>query len=288
VAGVLPQRRQQPFREREDVFRSDERRFDVDLGEFGLPIGAQIFVAETAGDLEVPVIPGDHQELLIDLRRLRQRIELPRMQSARNDVIARSGRRRLRKNWRLYLEVPSIVEKSARRLLKLVSEYQVFLQLGPTQIQIAVFEPELFGGQLFAFAAGDWNRRRFGWPNYLEIARSYLDVASLHLGVAHLGWTRGNVTFDHYHRLEAEPARPLDDIRRSPFRIEGHLQQTRSIAEIEEDYAAQISGSMYPTAESDFGADVRRSELTAQMGALCRGEAGCGCRGGQRRIVWVD
>ncbi len=181
------------------------------------------------------------------------------MQSAGNHVIPGSGRRRLRKNWRLYLEVSPLVQESPRCLLKLVAQDQVLLQLGPTQIQIAVFEPELLGGQLFAFTAGDRNRRRFSWPDDLEIARSYLNIARLHLGVAHLGWTRGNFTFDHHYCLEAELAGPLDDIRRGPFRIEGHLQQTRSIPEVEEDYAAQISGSMYPAAESDFGANVGRS-----------------------------
>ena len=41
------------FGQREDVIRPDERSFDIDLGEFRLPIGAQIFVAKTFRDLEI-------------------------------------------------------------------------------------------------------------------------------------------------------------------------------------------------------------------------------------------
>ena len=54
----------------------DERGLDIELGEFRLAVGAQVFVAEAFGDLEVAVEAGDHQQLLEQLRRLRQREEL--------------------------------------------------------------------------------------------------------------------------------------------------------------------------------------------------------------------
>ena len=57
----------------------DERHLDVELRELGLAVGAQVLVAEAAGDLEVAVEAGDHQELLVELRRLRQRVERARV-----------------------------------------------------------------------------------------------------------------------------------------------------------------------------------------------------------------
>ena len=57
---------------------ADERRLDVDLRELRLAVGAQILVAEAARDLEVAVEAGHHEQLLVDLRRLRQRVELAR------------------------------------------------------------------------------------------------------------------------------------------------------------------------------------------------------------------
>ena len=41
----------------DDVRLLDERHLDVELGELGLAVGAQVLVAEAAGDLEVAVEP---------------------------------------------------------------------------------------------------------------------------------------------------------------------------------------------------------------------------------------
>ena len=41
-----------------------KRHFDVHLREFGLAVGAEIFVAETTDDLKVAVRAADHQKLL--------------------------------------------------------------------------------------------------------------------------------------------------------------------------------------------------------------------------------
>ena len=45
----------------EYVFLFDEAHFEVELGVLGLAIGPQIFVPETAGDLEVAVDSRDHE-----------------------------------------------------------------------------------------------------------------------------------------------------------------------------------------------------------------------------------
>jgi hypothetical protein len=60
-----------------DLVLVQERGLDIDLGEFRLAVGAQVFVAEALGDLVVAVEAGHHQQLLEQLRRLRQRKELP-------------------------------------------------------------------------------------------------------------------------------------------------------------------------------------------------------------------
>ena len=53
----------------------DEGGLDVDLGELGLAVGAEVLVAEAAGDLEVVLDAGDHEQLLVLLRRLGQGVE---------------------------------------------------------------------------------------------------------------------------------------------------------------------------------------------------------------------
>src|SRR5262249_9049993 len=53
VARGLENRSKHSFSEREDIVRRDERRFNVDLREFRLPVGAQIFVTKTFCDLKI-------------------------------------------------------------------------------------------------------------------------------------------------------------------------------------------------------------------------------------------
>ena len=64
--------------ELEHEFLRRERDLDVHLRELGLAVGPQVLVAEALHDLEVAVEARDHQDLLEDLRRLRQRVELAR------------------------------------------------------------------------------------------------------------------------------------------------------------------------------------------------------------------
>ena len=64
----------------QDVVLDDERQLDVELRELGLAIRPLILVAEAACDLEVALETADHQQLLEDLRRLRQRVERAALQ----------------------------------------------------------------------------------------------------------------------------------------------------------------------------------------------------------------
>ena len=63
------------FHQREDFVLRGKRGLDIELGEFGLAVSAQILVAEAAGDLEILFHTGDHEELLVLLRGLRERVE---------------------------------------------------------------------------------------------------------------------------------------------------------------------------------------------------------------------
>ena len=74
----------------ENVFLSDERHFVMDLCELRLPVSSQFFVSEALYDLEVAVHASDHEDLLEDLRRLGEGVELAGVHSRRNDKITRT------------------------------------------------------------------------------------------------------------------------------------------------------------------------------------------------------
>ena len=75
VAGGLEDALDHRFHHFIDALLLRERHLEIDLGELRLPVGTQIFIAETTHDLEIFLVAAHHQQLLEDLRRLRQRVE---------------------------------------------------------------------------------------------------------------------------------------------------------------------------------------------------------------------
>ena len=102
---------------------ADERRLDVDLGEFGLPVGPQVLVAKAARDLEVAVVARHHQQLLVDLGRLGQRVELAPMHPTGHQVVARAFRRRLGEDRGLDLQELQLAEGPPGALQQPVAEH---------------------------------------------------------------------------------------------------------------------------------------------------------------------
>jgi hypothetical protein len=56
------------------VFGGDKRHLDVELRELRLTVGTQVLIAEAAGDLVVALEATHHEQLLEQLRALRQRV----------------------------------------------------------------------------------------------------------------------------------------------------------------------------------------------------------------------
>ena len=73
---LLPELPDELAHDLEDVVAGDEAHLQVDLGELGLAVGAGVFIAEALADLQVAVAARDHEDLLEDLRALRQGVEL--------------------------------------------------------------------------------------------------------------------------------------------------------------------------------------------------------------------
>src|SRR5438132_4362211 len=64
-----------PLDHRQDLLPIDKGHLQIDLREFRLTVVAQILVAETPGNLIVAIHPCNHQDLLEELGRLREREE---------------------------------------------------------------------------------------------------------------------------------------------------------------------------------------------------------------------
>ena len=164
----------------DDVLVLDERHLDVELGELGLAVGPEVLVAEASGDLEVAVEPGDHQDLLVELRRLRERVEVGRVDAAGDEEVAGAFGRAPAQDRRLDLEEAEARHRVAHQLRHLVAEDEDLLHRRPTEVEVAILEPEFLVGLA---AAVDLEGRGGRGVEDLELGGPDLDGAGLELGV---------------------------------------------------------------------------------------------------------
>ncbi len=113
----------------ENVLLCDEAHFDVELVELAwATVGARVLVAKAGRDLEIPVEPGDHDELLELLGRLRQRVELARMETRGHQEVASALGAGSGQDRRLELEEPLFLHSSAKRINDLPAQHDVLMQ----------------------------------------------------------------------------------------------------------------------------------------------------------------
>ena len=138
-----PQRDQDLLGQRDDVVLVDEAHLDVELGELGLPVGAEVLVAVAAGDLVVALHAGDHQQLLEQLRALRQGVPAAGLEPRRHQEVAGALRGRAGQRRGLDLDEVVGVQHVAGGLVDLAAQPQRGGRAGPAQVEVAVLEPRL-------------------------------------------------------------------------------------------------------------------------------------------------
>ena len=121
-----------------DVVLGDVGHLEVDLSELGLTVGAEILVAEAAGDLEVSVEAREHQQLLIELRRLGQSVEFSVMYAARDEIVAGSLGSRLDEAGSLDVDEAVLGVVVPGDLYDLASRDDIAGEIRTAQVEIAV------------------------------------------------------------------------------------------------------------------------------------------------------
>ncbi len=134
---------EEPFVHVDNVVLGHERHLDVDLCKLRLTVGAQILVAEAARDLQVSVEPGEHQKLLVELRRLRQSVELAVMNAARHEVVACALRRRRDEVRGLDLDKAVVVVIVSGDLRYLAARDDTCVEVGAADVEITIFKAYL-------------------------------------------------------------------------------------------------------------------------------------------------
>ncbi len=246
----------------------DERHLDVELREVRLAVGAQVLVAEAAGDLEVAVEPTHHQHLLEELRRLRQRVELAGVGPGRHHEVARALGRGQSQEGSLDLHEAALVEVVPDRLGDAVAQQQRSGCLGPTQVEVAVLEPQLLVDLAGVDAAVDQERRRLGAGQHLQRVGHDLDVSRRQPRSALVVGPRAHDAGHLHHVLAAHRAGRRERCGR--VGLDYHLGRAVAVPEVDEDQPAQVAAAVDPALQHDALAGV----LTPQRAAVMRSHHG--------------
>jgi hypothetical protein len=259
----LAQAHEERLDQLDDALHAGERHLDVHLRELRLAVRAQVLVAEAAHDLEVAVHARDHQDLLEDLRRLRERVEVGVVDAGRHQVIPRPLGRGLGQERRLDLEEALLVEVAADLQGGPVPEPDVALHPRPAQVQVPVLEADVLARPDLVL---DGKRRRPGLGKHADLAGQHLHASRGDVGVDGLGRSRRHLPHHGQHVFAARA------IRRGVGRG-GHLglgddlADPLAVAQVDEDHAPQVAACVRPPHEGHGLAHVGLAERAAVVGA---------------------
>ena len=257
----LPARRHHLFGQGDHVVLVDEAHLDVELGELRLPVGAEVLVAVAAGDLVVPLHPGDHQQLLEQLRALRQRVPLARVQPGGHHEVTRTlrggaGQRR-------GLDVVEVVfgHHLVDDLGDLRAQHHRVVLARPAQVQVAVLQPRVLAHPR---ALVDLEGQRRGGIEHLKGADRDLHLAGGDVGVDVLG----GAGVDHSGDLDAELVAQVVDPGRGEVLIANHhLADPGGVTQVDEGDPAMVAALGHPAGEGDGLPDVLDTEGAGTVGA---------------------
>ena len=122
--GSLEQVEHQALDHPEEIVLVAEGQLDVDLGELGLTVQPHVLVAEAFDDLEVAVVARDHEQLLVQLGALGQRVEAACVQTRGDHEVAGAAHGVLDQHGRLELDEALVGEIVAGGAVDVVTKPQ--------------------------------------------------------------------------------------------------------------------------------------------------------------------
>src|SRR5581483_3421121 len=215
VKRRLPDAFQQAFDQSVNVLAFDERHLDVHLGELELAIGALVFVAIAAGELEIFFHAADHEDLLELLRGLRQRVEFARLATAGDEELAGGGG-------------------------DLAAQAEVAGHLGTAQVKIAVLQAQFLvhlGGDL-RIVHGE--RQDFGHVVDFKRGDGDFDFTGGNLGIVGAFGAAAHLAGDADHAFAAQGGGAVEEVLGHVGGVKDRLRAAFAVADVDEDQAAEI------------------------------------------------
>ncbi|NRP51543.1 hypothetical protein XMM354_003342 [Aliiroseovarius sp. xm-m-354] len=232
----------------------------VEIG--GRAVGARVFVAEAGRDLEVFVKARNHQQLFELLWRLRQRVELARMQTRRHEEVARSFGGGCGDDRGLELTEVLIPHTLADRGHNVRAQCHVLLHLLTTQVEVAVTQARFLRVLLIAKHL----------QRQLSSRAKHLDVACVDFDLA-----RWQLRIDQalipcfYGAIDAHT--PLGAYlfhfgKGRAVGIADHLGDPIMVPQIKEEHPAVIPHPVYPAGQAHIVTLVLKAQIGTGVAAI--------------------
>ncbi len=186
------------------------------------------------------------------------------MHPAGDQVIARAFRGRSSHERGLDFKKTLVRQALPHRPGDLVAEFEIPLHLLPAQIDVAIFQAQLFVGDgLF----GRRKRRHPGVVQHQQLLGGDLDFAGRHLGVDHILAAQANRAH-HGHHVFRPHLFGLGVAFRGQIFVEHDLRDPGAVTQVQEDQVAVVAAPVHPSHEDDLFAGVLRAELSTSVRAL--------------------
>ena len=85
----------------------------------------------------------------------------------------------------------------------------------------------------------------------------------------HLGWACDDFALDEDDRFRSQSRREFHRFQRCEARIEGDLNETSTVPQIDEYQLAEVALPVYPSSEVHLGPRIRGAKCAAGMTAKC-------------------
>ncbi|CAB4600990.1 unannotated protein [freshwater metagenome] len=240
--------------ERENFFLRNEAGFGVELHEFELAIGTEVFVAQATSNLVVAIDTANHAQLLEQLWALRQGIERTRRQTAGDHEIPCPFRRGRNEHWSFDFNETLIVHGPPQRGIDLGANTEVALHALGTKIDIAMSEAHHFIDLDTIVELERWRLRDI---KNLNAAIANFDLASGHVRVGRAIGALTNDSSNANYVFRTKVSGTIDHA----------LHESGVITKIDKGQMLTVlTAAGYPPAHRDLAANVGNSQRSAMVG----------------------
>lgn len=249
-----------------------EAHLHVNLRELGLAVAPRVLVTVAAGNLKIFVEAAHHEELLVELRRLRERVEFSRMDPAWHKVVARAFRRGLDERGRLDFQKSPRCEVLAHGERDLRAQDDVLLHRLSAQVKVAVFEAQVLVGkdERAVFLAHFFYRegQLLARGEDFDVRCLDLNLAGRHIAVDVLVAPGADCALHGDAELALEAGGGLSHVVACAV-PHHHLRDSVAVPQADKQEPAQVARAAHPSVQNNFPAHICRAKLAAGGCALC-------------------